>query len=88
MRTGVEKERPDAPEGEIEYFGFKLTVRSPRLAALLNSDDDDVRVVGTGGAEAIALEAAEPAVLQAPAHRGAGLDDVSVVCLRPARDDV
>jgi hypothetical protein len=36
-----------APDvGELEFFGIKLKVRNPRLAALLNSDvNDDVRVI-------------------------------------------
>jgi hypothetical protein len=33
--------------GEVEFFGVKLKVNNPRLAALLNSDvTDDVTVVG------------------------------------------
>jgi len=37
--------RPDAA-GEVEFFGVKLKVSSPRLAALLNSDvTDEVTVV-------------------------------------------
>jgi hypothetical protein len=34
-------------DGELEFFGVKLKVNNPRLAALLNSDvNDDVHVVG------------------------------------------
>ena len=38
----------DAPEsGELEFFGVKLKVRNPHLAALLNSSvNDDVQVIG------------------------------------------
>ncbi len=38
----------DVPEnGEIEFFGVKLSVRSPHLAALLNSSvTEDVQVIG------------------------------------------
>ena len=80
MRTGVDRERPDEPEGEVEFFGFKLTVRSPQLAALLNSSAaDDVRLVADGAAEAAALEAAEPAVLRVPAHRDERLEAVGLV---------
>lgn len=33
--------------GSIEFFGVKLTVQNPRLAALLNSSvGDDVQVIG------------------------------------------
>jgi hypothetical protein len=89
MRTSADRGRPDEPEGEVEFFGFKLTVRNPRLAELLNSsEDEDVRVVDKGGAEAVAPEAAEPAVPRAPVCRGEEVGDVSVVRLRPARDDV
>ena len=89
MRTGVDRERPDEPEGEVEFFGFKLTVRSPRLAALLNScDEDDVRVVGEGDVEAVALGAAEPSVLRVSSHPGPRVGDAPIVRLRPARDDV
>ena len=89
MRTSADRGRPDEPEGEVEFFGFKLTVRNPRLAALLNSgEDEDVRLVEKGGAEAIAPEAAEPAAPRAPVRRGEEVGDRSVVRLRPARDDV
>lgn len=38
----------DVPEnGEVEFFGVKLSVRSPHLAALLNSSvTEDVQVIG------------------------------------------
>ena len=38
---------------ELEFFGVKLKVNNPRLAALLNSDiTDDVQVVGRRAREA------------------------------------
>jgi hypothetical protein len=38
---------------ELEFFGVKLKVRNPRLAALLNSDvTDDVQVIGRRAREA------------------------------------
>jgi hypothetical protein len=41
--------------GELEFFGVKLKVKNPRLAALLNSDvTDDVHVVGLRARDAIA----------------------------------
>jgi hypothetical protein len=39
--------------GELEFFGVKLKVRNPHLAALLNSDvNDDVQVIGRRAREA------------------------------------
>jgi hypothetical protein len=38
---------------DLEFFGVKLKVKNPRLAALLNSDvTDDVQVVGRRAREA------------------------------------
>jgi len=34
----------DGPDSEVDYCGFQIRVRSPRLAALLNGDDDAVQV--------------------------------------------
>jgi hypothetical protein len=47
---------PQANDGsELEFFGVKLKVNNPRLAALLNSDiTDDVQVVGRRAREALA----------------------------------
>lgn len=34
-------------DGELEFFGVKLKVKNPRLAALLNSSvNEDVQVIG------------------------------------------
>jgi len=39
---------------ELEFFGVKLKVNNPRLAALLNSDvTDDVQVIGRRAREAL-----------------------------------
>ena len=39
--------------GELEFFGVKLKVKNPRLAALLNSSvNEDVQVIGTRAREA------------------------------------
>lgn len=48
--------RPDTLDGgELEFFGVKLKVNNPRLAALLNSDvTDDVQVVGWRAREVLA----------------------------------
>jgi hypothetical protein len=40
---------------DLEFFGVKLKVNNPRLAALLNSDiHDDVQVIGRRAREAFA----------------------------------
>jgi hypothetical protein len=37
--------------GELEFFGVKLKVKNPRIAALLNSSvNEDVQVIGARGA--------------------------------------
>ncbi len=39
--------------GELEFFGVKLKVKNPHLAALLNSDvHEDVQVIGQRAREA------------------------------------
>ena len=39
--------------GELEFFGVKLKVKNPRLAALLNSSvSEDVQVIGARAREA------------------------------------
>jgi hypothetical protein len=39
--------------GELEFFGVKLKVRNPRLAALLNSSvSEDVQVIGARARDA------------------------------------
>ena len=41
--------------GELEFFGVKLKVKNPRLAALLNSSvNEDVQVIGLRAREAFA----------------------------------
>ena len=46
-----------ADGGEIEFFGVKLKVNDPRLAALLNSDvTEDVQVIGRRAREAISRD--------------------------------
>jgi hypothetical protein len=41
--------------GSVEFFGVKLKVNNPRLAALLNSSmSDDVQVIGRRAREAFA----------------------------------
>ena len=47
----------------VEFFGVKLKVNNPRLAALLNSDvTDDVVVVGQRARDLMALGADEMVV--------------------------
>jgi hypothetical protein len=46
--------------GEVEFFGVKLTVRNPRLAALLNSAvTDEVQVIGRRARDAFSVEEAD-----------------------------
>jgi hypothetical protein len=85
MRTVADSERADDPVSEVEFFGFKLTVRNPRLTALLNSSvDEDVRVVGRRAVEAARWERAEPESQGAPACDPAPSGDATVVEPRPA----
>jgi hypothetical protein len=47
-------ETSDGP-GSVEFFGVKLKVNNPRLAALLNSNvNDDVQVIGRRARDAYA----------------------------------
>jgi hypothetical protein len=53
--------------GEVEFFGVKLKVRNPRLAALLNSDvTEDVQVVGRRARDAVSGVVDEPAPTPPP----------------------
>jgi hypothetical protein len=46
--------------GEVEFFGVKLKVRNPRLAALLNSDvTDEVQVIGRRARDAFSGDEAD-----------------------------
>jgi len=60
----------------VEFFGVRLTVKDPRLAALLNSDvTDDVVVVGRRAIDLVTVddedeaEASEGPADEAPALR-------------------
>ena len=55
--TPMQAADADSPEkGELEFFGVKLKVRNPRLAALLNSDvNDDVQVIGRRALDAFSV---------------------------------
>ena len=47
-------------DGEVEFFGVKLKVRNPRLAALLNSDvTDEVQVIGRRARDAFSGDEAD-----------------------------
>ena len=51
MRTESDLQESD----ELEFFGVKLKVKNPRLAALLNSSvSEDVQVIGRRAREAFA----------------------------------
>ena len=88
MRTVADTERAHDSESEVEFFGFKLTVRNPRLAALLNSTvDEDVRVVGRRVVEAAVWDRAEPDAPRAPRCDPAPRADLTVVQERLAGGD-
>ena len=88
MRTVADTERAHDPESEVEFFGFKLTVRNPGLVALLSSAvDEDVRVVGRRAVEAAVWDRAEPDAPSVPRCDPAPRGDVTVVQVRPAGDD-
>jgi hypothetical protein len=44
MSTLADTRYADGPDSEVDYFGFQIRVRSPRLAALLNGDQGAVQV--------------------------------------------
>lgn len=47
----------ERPTDNVEFFGFKLKVKDPRLAALLNSDvTDDVVVIGRRAIDLVTLD--------------------------------
>jgi hypothetical protein len=51
MAVGETSDRP----GSVEFFGVKLKVHNPHLAALLNSSvSDDVQVIGRRARDAFA----------------------------------
>jgi hypothetical protein len=50
----------DSPDSEVDYFGFQIRVRSPRLAALLNGDDDAVQVQRLAPDEGVRERATDP----------------------------
>jgi len=73
--------------GEVEFFGVKLKVNNPRLAALLNSDvTDEVTVVARRARGVLAAD--EPdAVVDGPATSGSAADalvEQAIACAAPA----
>jgi hypothetical protein len=80
--------RQAATDGELEFFGFQLRVRSPRLAALLAADEDCVQVGRAGETVAPALEE-RPAVREAEAiwrNADRETDGIVVQLRRPSRN--
>ncbi len=47
METAYDRQQVDEADGQVEFFGFKLRVRNPHLAALL-AGDEDVQVLCRG----------------------------------------
>jgi len=70
MERDVEKPQP----GSVEFFGVKLKVNNPHLAALLNSSlTEDVQVIGRRARGAFAADSRtefEDAHRDQPAQRG------------------
>jgi hypothetical protein len=60
----------ERPTDSIEFFGVRLKVKDPRLAALLNSDvTDDVVVVGRRAIDLVTVDDEGEAV-EGPAGEG------------------
>ena len=71
--------------GELEFFGVKLKVKNPRLAALLNSSvNEDVQVIGRRAREAFAGD--DPAAELEVAQRVLHADDSVHIRLDEAED--
>jgi len=70
----------DSPEsGDVEFFGVKLKVRSPHLAALLNSSvNEDVQVIGRRARDAFAADvpSTEPGVVRRLSDAEGSIDHV------------
>ena len=51
----------NGPGADVEFFGVKLRVNNPHLAALLNSDvSDDVQVIGRRARDVVAHDRRRP----------------------------
>jgi len=61
MTVGIAIDRESAADAQVEFFGFRLRVMNPRLAALLTGDEDDVQV----------LQRDRPCVAEAEAEQAA-----------------
>jgi hypothetical protein len=49
MRSGTDSPCSEAAKDQVDYFGFRITVRSPGLAALLSGAEEDVPEVTRRG---------------------------------------
>ena len=69
MATDDTRQTSDArPTSDVDFFGVKLKVNNPRLAALLNSSvTDDVQVVGRRARDVVAPEARPAQTASRPA---------------------
>jgi hypothetical protein len=79
----------ERPTDSIEFFGVRLKVKDPRLAALLNSDvTDDVVVIGRRAIDLVAVDDEdEPEVVEGPVVDGRAVArsaSPSTVARRPA----
>ncbi|HSL94526.1 MAG TPA: hypothetical protein VLA35_01195 [Thermoleophilia bacterium] len=61
----------DRTTDSVEFFGVRLKVKDPRLAALLNSDvTDDVVVIGRRAIDLVTVDDEdEPEVVEGPVSR-------------------
>lgn len=85
MGTVADRHASDA-DGQMEFFGFRLRVKSPRLAALLTADDDAVCVVRTS--DEVPAEPRAQALEAAAIWKSARREDSGAVVQlrRPAAD--
>jgi len=62
----------EGPTDSVEFFGVRLKVKDPRLAALLNSDvTDDVVVIGRRAIDLVTVDDEDEAeVVQGPTPEG------------------
>lgn len=71
-------DRPEA--GNVDFFGVKLKVNNPHLAALLNSSvTEDVQVIGARARSAFAVDGRSAPEVVRRREPGADVRDGSVV---------
>ena len=78
----------DSPEASsVDFFGVKLKVNNPHLAALLNSSvTEDVQVIGVRARSAFAVDGRSAPEVVRRREPGSEVRDGSVI-IRPDKDD-